>query len=202
MKKKSLPNNVKRFLRERKLLKSYKRFQKIKRSRKIKVSVDGESKILLVYKEKGRTILANPYTLEKLATTKRYNIKNIEQGFKEKLTLKQGKKTKTTPIKLKIIKKTYYDKTIHTERSFPLRKAIGKIFLSATFYGSRGIKTTTEGGSQTLRLLSSNTEREKSFEEAFRGAWGQVNFSPQDWVINWIHYNYVRPKKGHAVRIE
>ena len=195
MTSKNTEKQLMQFLRERKLTSAFKRYKKIRYGRKLKIIIDGVNKNILVYKKNNKTIIADRYTLKTLATTKRFNLRNINKGFKEKIVIRNGKKFRTTPVKLKVIDTIKFKNTVHNDRTFALKKKVGKLFMSVTFIGKHKERKTVEGGSRKLRLLKVKSQYNIAFNEAFKGAWSQVNFSPQDWIINWVHYSYVETRK-------
>lgn len=205
--------DIKNFLRERNLLTAFKRFQKIKRSKRLKIDVDGTVLDVTIYKKGDKTIVADSLRLKTLATSKKYNTKTIIGQLKkrEKVTSKVIKagltrtgikiktKIKTPKIKIKEIKRTLLsDKSgiILIERQTPLRSRLGKLWINVTFIDKKDNKKIVEAGSATQRFLHKEDNRQKAFNEAMKGAFSQINFSPKEIIINWVHYAYYEQDKN------
>ena len=188
----------KKFLKERKLTSSFRKFQKIKKKRNFEVVVDGERKFLTAYKKGNKTIIADRLSLRTLATTKKFNLTNVMSGFKsKKITSKFGGKIikkQTTPIKLKEVRREVLKNFSLVEKSNPIRKRVGQIYISVTFWKGKEesptAKQTVEGGSRKQRQLINNRNKRIAFDEAIKGAWSQVRFSPDGYRVNYIHYAY------------
>lgn len=64
-----------------------------------------------------------------------------------------------------------------------------QMILNITFSGKMKQVKTVEAQSsmQDVHVLAM---RKKMFDEAFKGCWSQINFSPDQILINWMHYEY------------
>jgi len=140
-------------------------------------------------------------TLKTLGTTKRFNTKNIEQGFKEKFTTRRiGKrtfKTKTTSIKLTTISSERIKNTDVTRefRTRSRRGTVGKLKVNITFVG-KGKRKTVSGYSQQLRDLSDSGQLAEAYDEAFSGALSLIDFSYDYYLVNYVHYSYRRTPRS------
>lgn len=193
---KSEINQIKGFLRERKLIRVYNRYQKIKpyRKRKFTIQYHNVKKQLLVYKKKDKLYIVDQRTLKTLATTKKYNLNNIKAELSTpKLTKKKIANRQFdylgNKIRLREVQRVRLTNFTQIDRTTPLRMKNGKLFMSVTFFKGN-TKTTKEGGSQRRRNMSISSEHRKSFDEAFGGALSQIDFSYDHYRVNWIHYSY------------
>lgn len=215
-------NNLKdimRFLQKRNLITAYKRFRKIKRSTRTKISVDGNVLDVTIYKKGDKTVIADTLTLKTLATSTKYNTRSIRKVIDKKVRtrvvkvdnnrFKQGLNYKSTGlinndrsinnniIKIKELRRTSLSlKTDLVERSTPLYKKEGLLWIDITFYkhnlmtGQVIRKKRVQMGSGKQYLLYISSERQKAFDKAFNLAISQLDFSPTGYKIHWIHYAY------------
>ncbi len=102
---------------------------------------------------------------------------------------------KENTIKLKELTRTPLTNVVQIDRSAPLTKKVGKIFINVTFIGKQKERFTVEGGSRELRLLGTNSQRKIAFDQAFAGALSLIQFSYETFIINWVHFSYFIPKK-------
>lgn len=175
-----------------------------KRLKKVEATQNGVKLRLLAFREKGKTKVLDFQTLKQVAVTTRYTPKNIRQGIE---TSKTGKKrigkedviVKRPDVRVSLIEREFTPNFFQTVRQFPLKKKLGKVFLSVTFFKGNN-RMTVEGGSRRLRNLSSAREFRMSYDEAFKGAMSQINFSYERFVINWVHYSYFLPRKFAPTR--
>lgn len=206
----------------------FNRAKRIDRLSKLKVNIDGESKVLGVYKKKGKfgyfkrkglfgyykrkdkTIIIDPKTYKTLATTNRYNTKNVIKGFKEThdkrtysglTTWAKGKelekpvkrdielKKSERDIKLKnIYSKPINDFTDYVERDSIIRNKSGKISMSVTFI--KGKKRKEVIGYSSEGLVYNESDRDKLTFQAWRVCVAQIDFSYDSYNVNWIRYGY------------
>lgn len=189
---------LKKFITERGLRGSFRRYRNIKRSIKFDVKIDDTPERLIAYRRKDRTIVADRFTLKTLATTKRFNLANIQLAFKKKsFNVKQFKSNKIPAfvqskyiLELREISKTRMTNVFHVQRTRALKTLRGQIYIKVAFRSKSGAFRIVEGGSQILRDLSIKSEKQKAFEEAFNGASSQAGFSWDDFEIIWVHYAY------------
>jgi len=194
---------ARKFLRERNLLTSFNRFKRIspKRKKAIMIQQDGLSQNVLAFRRGNKVIIVDKFSLRTLATTKRFNLNQIESALQTRKLVKKmfGKKvfdTKISLLKLKELSRVPLTNVIQIERNAPLRKKVGRMFVSFTFTSEQNEVVTVEGGSQIVRTLISREDREKAFNEALNGAKSQLPFyNPKRTVVNWIHFSYFLPKK-------
>lgn len=193
---------LRRFIKEKNLLETFNRFRRIAgiKTKEFTVKQDEQSHRLVAFRKGDKTIVLDAFSLRVMATTKRFNLQSIERGSQQTKARKTrfGKKIfiqNQVVVKLREIARTPLTNVIAVDRTTWLAKKLGKLFISVTFTGEKGEKFVAEGGSRQLRLLNFQQERTKAFNEAFRGALGQVPFSYKDFIINWIHYSYFIQKK-------
>ena len=192
---------LKKFITERGFRGSFRRYKNIKRTVKFDVKFDDTSEQLIAYRRNKRTIVADRFTLKTLATTKRYNLANIQNAFRKKTFNVKRFKSKKIPefkmsrydLQLKEISRTKLTNVFHTERTTFLKTLRGQLYIKVAFKSRSGGFAVVEGGSQKLRDFSGKdgeSNRQKAFEEAFNGASSQAGFSWDDFEIIWIHYAY------------
>lgn len=206
---------AKDFLRERNLLTTFNRFKRLKGIKKktIMTEQDGISQRLVIHKRGKRLIIRDAFSLRVLATTKRFNFKNILNAFSQKKETSyvlsiphKGKKRdgfiKKNILKLKELTRIPLTNVVQVDRLTPLRKKIGKLFINVTFISKSKLglpaeRITVEGGSRKLRLLNVEGQREIAFNQAFQGALSNpaITFSYDTFIINWIHFSYYIAKK-------
>jgi hypothetical protein len=170
------------------------------RKKSFKAVVDGRPMHLYAYKSKNKTIVRSREDNRIILQSKKHNTNNIQRLFNEKSekeqTIKRNGKDITFRLKevrYREIEKTKLTggKTMFITRGSALKKSVGQVFISVTFIkGSQ--KYTAEGGSNSQRLLNIKEEREKAFDEAYKGALSQCPFSPDKAVVNWVHYAYYK----------
>jgi len=205
--------NFQNFLKERDLQTIYRRFISLKGKRKkeLLINVGGENRPAIAFRTKNRILFRDPKSLALLSsTTKVRKLNDVPQIFK----IREFNRRKFLDIKIKNgingvflpqfrrtdVKREIFKNTIHFETVRPLQGKVGKIFLSITFFkvNSTGRKVesiTLEGGSRQNRLLTDRLERQKSFNEAFKGALSQLNFSYDGFTVNTIRFFYKQPKE-------
>ncbi len=214
---------IRSFLRERKLLGAFQRSQRIKRKINFQTTIDGHKRDLIAYKKNGKTIVADKFSLRTVATTTRYNTRNVQNviknrvvvirkiGRRSKVGIKANEKQKigdtskpfkTSTLKLNEVSRTFFEKSLHVRRTRPLRNKIGKLDISVTFFGKNKERFTAEGGSARTRLLTDKKELNKSFNEAFRGALSFITFSYERFEINWMHFSYTLKRDTAVLRTQ
>ena len=193
---------LRRFIKERNLLETFNRFRRISgiKTKEFTAKQDGQSHRLVAFKQGDKTIVLDAFSLRVMATTKKFDLQSIERGLQQTFTKKRrfGKKIfvqSAVAVKLREISRTPLTNVIVVDRTSPLSRKLGKIFVSVTLISDKGERFTAEGGSNQLRLLNSESERTKAFNEAFNGAVGQAPFYSKNFIINWIHYSYFIGKK-------
>ena len=167
-----------KFLDERGLKKSYRKYQKIKYKRRQKLVIDGERLNVYIYKKKGKTHVVNAYDLKEIVTTKKYNTKQVG---------KQLEKNNLTP---KFISQIRY-KNFTLERSKSIRRTkVGQVLVNLTATKGKQKQTVEEMTGFTVPLVSKN-ERVRAEQKAVERCMAQLNFyDPSDIQINFIHYIY------------
>ncbi len=197
---------LRKFLKERGLTKTFNRSKKIKRKTKANINIDGTLIKVIVHKSKGKTVIRDFNSLNILATTTKYNTRNFKKGLQLKTREVKRKTKKGKTIIETIISRDIKLKELFTEikanvlikhKQTPLRTKFGKIFMSVSFYHKGKLKCIKEGGSQKTRILSRAKERKIAIDEAFKGAVSQINFSFDNFKINWIHYVYYYSRRKH-----
>lgn len=197
------------FLRERNLLVTFNRFKRIKSIKKIRITTEQDdiSQRLVIHKRGDKLVIRDAFSLRVLSITKKFNFRTIRNAFqmrKEKSIVfknragqdKQGI-LRENVLKLKEITRIPLTNVIQVDRSAPLRRKVGRLFINVTFIGKRGQRITVEGGSNRPRLLNVISQQRIAFNEAFRGALGNVvvDFSYESFIVNWIHFSYFEEKK-------
>lgn len=200
------------FLRERGLQTIFRRFNKLsQRKRKsVTLQVGGENRPAVAFKTKNRIIFRDPQSLAIISSTSKFKrLKDVPQFFRFLERDKSeflGIKTTNNVGKFKPqfrrtdVSREIFKNTVHVETLRPLRKKVGKIFLSITFFKGSSLdratsKVTFEGGSRKLRLLTDRSQRQEAFDEAFQGALSFLNFSYDGFVVNRIRFFYKLPKQ-------
>jgi len=205
MTSKTTEKQLRKFLKERNLQKSFRVFQSIKgkRRRRININFEGEKKELLVFKRKKKLIIADAFTLRTLATTTKFNIKNVEKGFiPSKKTRKfsvvnsrgeviKGLFRKSAPIKLKVTDTTLLRKTnsFKVTRTRAISQRFGRVLLNITFFKGR-IHQTVEAESFSFLVVNKKNDKAQAFKEAYRRCVSQISFSYETFIINHVRFVY------------
>lgn len=185
---------LKRFLKDRGIKEltsrnqklAFKRYEKIGKSIRYEVNIDGQKRVIIAHKRKDKVVLRDFYTLDVLASTKRYKLTKIP--FNKKLVIRENVKYLEYPIKLRYLRRIPLTKKelVYYSRS---QRGAGQIYLNITFT-SRHRSMTVEGGSRRPRSMKVFSERNRAYDEAFQGALSQIDFSYEDYTINWLYYAY------------
>lgn len=195
------------FLKERGLLKSFRRYEKIKRPEKVRVYRDGEKQDYLIYRKNNKTVVARAYDVKKVYSSRKDKKEVISLLGKKKETTahikeaswkdKQGNdiyysskeiKTKSPSILLDVVRTERFN-NFYREHSDRARRRRGTIFLNITFFNAKKTKKQTveadSGEDHNLR-----TDKSLAWQQAFRRCAAQVNFSWDDYTVNYEHYVY------------
>jgi len=162
------------------------RYEKIGKHVRYEVNIDGQKRVIIAHKRKDMVILRDFYTLDVLATTKRYKLTKIR--FEKKLVIRQNVKYLEYPIKLRYLRRIPLTRKELVYYSRPQRGA-GQVYLNITF-SSRYRSMIAEGGSRRPRSMKVFSERNRAYDEAFQGALSQIDFSYEDYTVNWLYYAY------------
>lgn len=160
--------NLNRFLKERGLLKAYRREQSIKRRIRGKIKLGGESVPIVTYKKGNKTIVAHAFDYRTIATSTKFNTKELPEQ------LSQGN------VKAKFLGLRRF-KNYDVERSqFIRNKTVGRVYLKIRFKkevkGKRTLIETRESDNGfTVPLVSSN-ERARAEAKAFERCIVQLSF--------------------------
>ena len=187
---------MQKFLRERNLTAAYRRDKAIKYKRRFNVDVDGEKVQVVAYRKNNKTIIADARTLRTLSTTKRYNTKTFIKGLIPKERIKninnRPVKISEPDIKLDHVKRTRH-KNFYLEHTKKKRNLVGQLILNITFSATkngRKIKRTVEASSTGSKFLKNKSAYTRAYNEAFTRCVSQINFSYDDYKVNFEHYTY------------
>jgi len=200
---------MRQFLKERNLLKAYRKYSTIRKKEKFEIRRD-ESRISVVAYRKGRyTYIAREYDYEVLARTK-YSVpkaKALISSRKQRIikikasswedtagqTVNYGGTnaiTDVSQIKLKSFKRDKFN-NFYREHSDQVRKRRGMVVLNITFYAQldhKGMKQTVEA--ESGKDFNLKTSFDEAWQRAFRRCAAQVSFSWKDFRVNSMHYAY------------
>jgi len=129
-------------LQNKNIKKAINQYNKIKWKKTLVVNIDGHEKKIITHKKGNKTIVRDFNTLNILATTQKYNTRNIQKGFLNHITTT----TKTiTRIRGGIKKVTYPDQKSYISKTGEKRVKKGKALI--TYIGGTKVKekvTTTK----------------------------------------------------------
>ena len=213
--------NQTKYIERRSLTNSFNRFKTIKRGRRFKAVIDDERLNLIAFKRSNKTYVVDKKTYKPIIRTKNFNTVEIQseinrlpkttnvfdvfnaefkkekgdkKGFIKKVEISKRKRTfKLLRLRTDLERgNQIYKRQVIEHYSDPLKKGNeGRIRINVTFISNDNDVQTVEGESHGERNLSSETQRNIAYNEAFKGALSSISFyDVKDFTINWVHYTY------------
>jgi len=178
------------FLRKKGLVNEFRRYRKYNRTYRFKYNAADVTKGGYLSKRGNQTvILDDKFRVIGKSKDSIKQIRNNSDSFKIK-DVGDGRFERKYNYEFRRENKFIYNnKKVKTVTNKPKSSKLGKVGITLrAFKGNQRI--TVSGGSRALRDLSKSSSRKKALDEAERGAWGQIPFSPDKIEVVNIEYTY------------